>query len=83
MCRQCVEQKITCTFLDVKRVREQKQLGTLGMKVEKYEELLRDLEPDVDIMAAKRIRRALKVCLPLPLYVGWMVFGGGCYGWRC
>ncbi|OJJ83968.1 uncharacterized protein ASPGLDRAFT_126979 [Aspergillus glaucus CBS 516.65] len=70
MCRQCVEQKITCTFLDVKRVREQKQLGTLGMKVEKYEELLRDLEPDVDIMAAKRIRRALKVCLPLPLYEG-------------
>lgn len=70
MCRQCVEQKITCTFLDVKRVREQKQLGTLGMKVEKYEELLRELEPDVDIMAAKRIRRALKVCLPLSLYVG-------------
>ena len=63
MCRQCVEQKITCTFLDVKRVREQKQLGTLGRKVERYEELLRELEPDVDITAAKRIRRALKVCL--------------------
>lgn len=62
MCRQCVEQKITCTFLDVKRVREQKQLGTLGRKVERYEELLRELEPDVDIAAAKRIRKALKVC---------------------
>lgn len=68
MCRQCVEQKIICTFLDVKRVREQKQLGKLGMKVERYEELLRELEPDVDVTAAKRIRRALKVCLPLSLY---------------
>lgn len=80
MCRQCVEQKITCMFLDVKRVREQKQLGTLGVKVEKYEELLRELEPDVDIMAAKKIRRALRVCLPLPLHVGWMAFVGVCYG---
>lgn len=62
VCRQCVEQKITCTFLDVKRVREQKQLGVLARKVERYEEVLRELEPDVDIAAAKRIRKALKVC---------------------
>lgn len=62
-CRQCVESHITCLYQDVKRVREQKELGVLGRKVERYEGLLRELEPEVKTGLARRIRRVLKVCI--------------------
>lgn len=62
-CRQCVESHITCQYQDVKRVREQKQLGMLGRKVDRYEGLLRELEPEVETGLARKIRRVLKVCI--------------------
>lgn len=61
VCRQCVETQISCAYLDIKRVREQKQLGVLGRRVEVYEALLREIEPEVEAGAARRIRRVLKV----------------------
>ena len=61
VCRQCIDHNVSCFFVDVKRVRDQKQLGFLGKKVEQYEQLLQDLEKEVDDNAARRIRRALKV----------------------
>lgn len=51
-----------CQYLDVKRVREQKQLEVLGRKVGRYEELLKELETEVDTGSAKKIRKVLKVC---------------------
>ena len=62
VCRLCAETNITCQYLDVKRVREQKQLGALTRKVQRYEVLLRELEPESDAALARKIRRALKVC---------------------
>ncbi|RAL04313.1 uncharacterized protein BO80DRAFT_422159, partial [Aspergillus ibericus CBS 121593] len=59
ICRQCIDHNVSCFFVDVKRVRDQKQLGFLGKKVERYEQLLQDLEKEVDDPAARRIRRAL------------------------
>lgn len=61
VCRLCVETNTTCQYLDVKRVREQKQLSALAKKVERYEDLLRELEPESDVTLARKIRRALKV----------------------
>lgn len=61
VCRQCVENHVSCTYMDVKRVREQKQLGVLSRRVERYGELLKELEPEVVSGAARKIRRALKV----------------------
>ncbi|PLN86823.1 fungal-specific transcription factor domain-domain-containing protein [Aspergillus taichungensis] len=58
-CKQCVENQVKCFYLDVKRVREQKELGALAKKVERYERLLEELESDVDDASARRIRRAL------------------------
>ncbi|PKY00539.1 fungal-specific transcription factor [Aspergillus campestris IBT 28561] len=58
-CKQCVENQVKCFYLDVKRVREQKELGALAKKVERYERLLEELESDVDDANARRIRRAL------------------------
>lgn len=66
VCRQCQEHHVSCSYLDVKRVRDQKQLGTLSRRVERYERLLRGLETEVEGHAARRIRRALKV--------GWLFF---------
>ncbi|PWY78107.1 fungal-specific transcription factor [Aspergillus sclerotioniger CBS 115572] len=64
VCRQCIDHNVSCFFVDVKRVRDQKQLGFLGKKVEYYEQLLQDLEREVDENAARRIRRALKASDP-------------------
>ena len=75
VCRQCVESHITCQYLDVKRVREQKQLGVLGRKVDRYEDLLKELEPEVDTGSAKKIRRALKVCYPVHLFFFFLFHG--------
>ena len=61
VCRQCMENQISCAYLDIKRVREQKQLGVLARRVEVYEALLREIEPEVEAGAARKIRRALKV----------------------
>lgn len=61
VCRLCAENHITCQYLDVKRVREQKQLSALTKKVERYEDLLRELEPESDVELARKIRRALDV----------------------
>ncbi|EAW10940.1 C6 zinc finger domain protein [Aspergillus clavatus NRRL 1] len=60
VCRQCQENRVPCSYLDVKRVRDQKQLGILAQRVERYERLLRDLETEVEGVAARRIRRTLK-----------------------
>ncbi|PYI05676.1 hypothetical protein BO78DRAFT_397985 [Aspergillus sclerotiicarbonarius CBS 121057] len=65
ICRQCIDHNVSCFFVDVKRVRDQKQLGFLGKKVEHYEQLLQDLEKEVDDNAARRIRRALRAADPL------------------
>lgn len=69
VCRQCVENHVSCTYIDVKRVREQKQLGSLSRQLERYGGLLKELEPEVDSGAAKKIRRALKVFPPFSLFL--------------
>lgn len=63
VCRQCIDHNVSCFFVDVKRVRDQKQLGLLGRKVEKYENLLQNLEKEVDENVARRIRKVLRVSL--------------------
>ncbi|GLA17943.1 hypothetical protein AnigIFM62618_005096 [Aspergillus niger] len=60
VCRQCIDHNVSCFFVDVKRVRDQKQLGLLGKKVEQYERLLQELEKEVDENAARRIRKVLR-----------------------
>ncbi|OJZ81489.1 hypothetical protein ASPFODRAFT_145220 [Aspergillus luchuensis CBS 106.47] len=60
VCRQCIDHNVSCFFVDVKRVRDQKQLGILGKKVEQYEHLLQDLEKEVDENVARRIRKVLR-----------------------
>lgn len=60
VCRQCHEHHVTCSYLELKRVRDQKQLEILSHRVKAYESLLRDLEMEVDANAARRIRRTLK-----------------------
>lgn len=62
-CSQCVYHNHQCSYEDVKRVRDQKRLGSLAKRVEAYESLLRDLEGEVDIETAQKIRRTIKVCL--------------------
>lgn len=60
-CGQCVYHKNRCGYEDVKRVRDQKMLGYLTQRVERYESLLRGLEGEVNAPTARRIRKALKV----------------------
>ncbi|PWY77083.1 C6 transcription factor [Aspergillus heteromorphus CBS 117.55] len=59
-CRQCIDHNISCIYVDVKRVRDQKQLGFLCRRVESYEQLLHELEKQEDEETARRIRRALR-----------------------
>ncbi|OJJ48135.1 hypothetical protein ASPZODRAFT_130073 [Penicilliopsis zonata CBS 506.65] len=59
-CRQCVEHGQTCRYVDIKRVRDQKELGLLAKQVERYEELLRTLVPEVDALTAGQIRKTLR-----------------------
>lgn len=62
-CGQCAYQNQQCAYEDVKRVRDQKRLGSLAKRVDAYEALLRDLEAEVDLPTAKKIRNVLKVSL--------------------
>ncbi|KAL2841712.1 fungal-specific transcription factor domain-containing protein [Aspergillus pseudoustus] len=58
-CRKCREHGLNCSYIDIKRIRDQKQLGVLSEKVERYEKLLRQLEHESDPVTTKRIRKAL------------------------
>ncbi|KAJ5177378.1 uncharacterized protein N7500_000077 [Penicillium coprophilum] len=62
LCGQCVYHNHTCSYEDVKRVRDQKRLGSLVKRVDTYEALLRDLEVEADPPTARKIKKALKVC---------------------
>ena len=62
-----MEHNVSCFFVDVKRVRDQKQLALLRRKVEEYEQLLQDLEKKVDKNAARSIRKAHRVSLSASL----------------
>ncbi|KAL4801978.1 fungal-specific transcription factor domain-containing protein [Aspergillus unguis] len=59
VCRKCREHGLACGYIDIKRIRDQKQLEVLNEKVEKYEKLLRELEGEVEGATGRRIRRAL------------------------
>lgn len=69
-CRQCIEHNQQCSYEDVKRVRDQKRLGSLSRRVDRYESLLRELEVDADATTARKIRKVLKVGLDdlIPLF---------------
>ncbi|KAJ5981737.1 hypothetical protein N7499_009211 [Penicillium canescens] len=60
-CGQCIYHNHRCSYEDVKRVRDQKRLGTLAKRVEAYEALLRELEGEVDLPTARQIRKVLQV----------------------
>lgn len=62
-CGQCAYHNHRCSYEDVKRVRDQKRLGTLAKRVEAYEALLRELEGEVDSPTARQIRKVLQVSL--------------------
>ena len=55
---------MSCSYIDIKRIRDQKQLGVLSEKVERYEKLLRQLETEADPSTARQIKRALPVRIP-------------------
>ncbi|EAU38568.1 predicted protein [Aspergillus terreus NIH2624] len=59
-CRQCLDQNVQCHYVDVKRVRDQKQLSVLTRKVHRYEKLLGEIEHESEGMVARRIRRTLR-----------------------
>ncbi|KAL4994710.1 fungal-specific transcription factor domain-containing protein [Aspergillus recurvatus] len=59
VCRKCREHGMDCSYIDIKRIRDQKQLGVLTEKVERYETLLKQLETESDPTTAKLIRKAL------------------------
>ncbi|KAL2812145.1 fungal-specific transcription factor domain-containing protein [Aspergillus granulosus] len=58
-CWKCREHGLSCSYIDIKRVRDQKQLEILSRKVERYEKLLRQLEKKLNPSMAKQIRKAL------------------------
>lgn len=60
-CGQCAYHNHSCSYEDVKRVRDQKRMGCLVKRVEAYEALLRELEAEVDLPTARKIKKALKV----------------------
>lgn len=62
-CGQCVYNQSQCSYEDVKRVRDQKELKLLGKRVEHYEHLLRSLEGEVEPQTARKIRKTLKVSI--------------------
>ena len=65
-CGQCMYHRAACSYEDVKRVRDQKQLEHLARRLENYETLLRGLESEADPPTARRIRKALKVSMHEP-----------------
>lgn len=62
-CGQCQYHQNECSYEDVKRVRDQKELKLLGKRVEHYEHFLRSLEGEVEPQTARRIRKTLKVSI--------------------
>jgi hypothetical protein len=50
---------LECSYLDIKRIRDQKQLGLLSKKVERYEKLLKQLETEAEPTTARLIRKTL------------------------
>ena len=62
-CGQCAYNNHSCFYEDVKRVRDQKRLGSLVKRVDIYEALLREVEGEVDPLTARKIKKALKVSL--------------------
>lgn len=61
-CEQCKSVGIMCLYSDIKRIREKKQLKSVTSKMERYEELLRDIASQVEEPIANRIRNTLTVC---------------------
>ncbi|KAL4753451.1 hypothetical protein BDW72DRAFT_191132 [Aspergillus terricola var. indicus] len=59
VCQKCREHGLDCSFIDIKRIRDQKQLGVLSEKVERYEKLLKQLEAEAEPTTARLIRKAL------------------------
>ncbi|KAJ6151771.1 C6 transcription factor [Penicillium chermesinum] len=59
-CGPCTYASRRCVYEDVKRIRNEKKIDQLTKRVERYENLLRDLEGDVDSPTAHRIRRAIR-----------------------
>jgi hypothetical protein len=57
---------LSCSYIDIKRIRDQKQLGVLSRKVERYEKLLRQFENEMDPGTTKRIRKALSAAEQSP-----------------
>ncbi|KAL4912702.1 fungal-specific transcription factor domain-containing protein [Aspergillus aurantiobrunneus] len=66
VCRKCREHGMSCSYIDIKRIRDQKQLGVLSEKVARYEKLLRQLETESEPTTAKRIKKALATLKQLP-----------------
>lgn len=62
-CGQCIYNKKQCAYEDVKRVRNEKRIDELTRQVERYENVLRDLEGEVDAPAAHKIRRTMRVSI--------------------
>ncbi|KAL3490930.1 fungal-specific transcription factor [Aspergillus germanicus] len=58
-CQKCGKHGLNCSYIDIKRIRDLKQLVVLSRKVERYEKLLGQLENDLDPGTTKRIREAL------------------------
>ncbi|KAL2824801.1 fungal-specific transcription factor domain-containing protein [Aspergillus cavernicola] len=58
-CRKCLEHGLGCSYIDIKRIRDQKQLGVLAKKVERYRKILRQLESEAEPAAAKRIKKMI------------------------
>jgi hypothetical protein len=64
VCQKCREHGLECSYLDIKRIRDQKQLGLLSKKVERYEKLLKQLETEAEPTTARLIRKTLSVRNP-------------------
>ncbi|KAJ5734083.1 hypothetical protein N7493_002869 [Penicillium malachiteum] len=59
-CGQCAYHKSRCTYEDIKRIRDAKQIKSLASDVNRYEKLLRSIEGEVDFPTSRKIRKALK-----------------------
>ncbi|KAL4742987.1 fungal-specific transcription factor domain-containing protein [Aspergillus similis] len=59
VCQKCREHGLDCSYIDIKRIRDQKQLGELNEKVERYEKLLKQLEMESEPTTAQLIRKTL------------------------
>ncbi|KAJ5707918.1 hypothetical protein N7488_007719 [Penicillium malachiteum] len=59
-CGQCAYHKSRCTYEDIKRIRDAKQIKSLASDVNRYEKLLRSIEGELDPPTSRKIRRALK-----------------------